>query len=175
LDGLEPNDFYRHALYLLVKLFANTNVLPTSLFVQGVDIGSVRDPSRGGVFADIYRGHHNGIEVAVKMLRFFSEEPRVHAHRVSRRFSSRYTSRLILPSQAFCKQALVWRQLAHPNVLPFIGVDAKTFANINFPCMVSPWMSNGSLLEYIRSDNYKPAEDTHRIVCLRSTGFAGSD
>jgi hypothetical protein len=72
---------YRHALYLLVTLSTNTHVLPTSLFVHGVDIGSVRDPSHGGGFADIYRGRYKGIEVAVKKLRF-SEEQRAHVHRV---------------------------------------------------------------------------------------------
>jgi hypothetical protein len=82
LDRHELNDVIcRHALYLLVKLSANTYILPTSLFVQGVDIGSMRDPLHGGGFADIYRGRHKGLEVAVKKLRF-SEEQRAHVHRV---------------------------------------------------------------------------------------------
>jgi hypothetical protein len=54
LDELRLNDeFYRHALYLLVKVSANTRILPTSLFVHGVDIGPIRDPSYAGGFADI--------------------------------------------------------------------------------------------------------------------------
>jgi hypothetical protein len=82
LDRLELDDVIcRHALYLLVTLCANTYLLPTSLFVQGVDIGSIRDPSHGGGFADIYRGRYKGLEVAVKKLRF-SEEQRAHIHRV---------------------------------------------------------------------------------------------
>lgn len=75
LDELQLNyDFYRHALYLLVKLSANTNSLPTSLFVHGVDIGKTRDPTNTGGFADIYRGRYEGFEVAVKKLRFFDEQ-----------------------------------------------------------------------------------------------------
>lgn len=75
LDELQLNhDFYRHALYLLVKLSANTNSLPTSLFVRGVDIGKTRDPTNTGGFADIYRGRYEGFEVAVKKLRFFDEQ-----------------------------------------------------------------------------------------------------
>jgi hypothetical protein len=82
LDRLELNDVIcRHALYLLVKLSADTHILPTYLFVQGVDIGSIRDPSHGGGFADIYRGRYKGLEVAVKKL-WFSEEQRAHVHRV---------------------------------------------------------------------------------------------
>jgi hypothetical protein len=64
-----------------VKLSANTNILPSSLFVRGVDLGPVRDPSYAGGFADIYRGQYAGFEVAVKKLRVY-EEKRGEIHRV---------------------------------------------------------------------------------------------
>jgi hypothetical protein len=67
---------------LLVKLSANTRILPTSLFVHGVDIGPIRDPSYAGGFADIYHGLYEGYEVAVKKLRFF-EDKRTHIHQVN--------------------------------------------------------------------------------------------
>jgi hypothetical protein len=99
LDELGPDDqFHRIALYLLVKLSANSHKLPASLFVRGVDIGPVRDASHGGGFADIYLGQHAGIAVAVKKLRFSDEEQRVHAHRVSRRFSFQHGNHLTLPT-----------------------------------------------------------------------------
>jgi serine/threonine protein kinase len=66
--------------------------------------------------------------------------------------------------QAFCKEAVVWRQLSHPNILPFIGVDCETFADTNFLCMISPWMANGSLVNHIHSEDYEPEADTPRIV-----------
>jgi serine/threonine protein kinase len=151
----------------LVKLSANTNILPTSLFVNGVDIGSKRDPCHGGAFADIYRGLYEGVDVAVKKLRFFGSQ-KAPIHQVGRiHFYS--ISLLILKVQAFCKEALVWRQLAHPNVLPFIGVDGETFADTGFLCMVSPWMANGSLLDHKRSEDYNPEKDTIRIVRSKST------
>jgi serine/threonine protein kinase len=65
--------------------------------------------------------------------------------------------------------------LAHPNVLPFIGIDAETFLDKKFLCMVSPWMTNGSLLKYLHSDNYEPAEDTERLVRHDGTVHAGSN
>jgi hypothetical protein len=84
LDELRLGDeFYRHALYLLVKLAANSNILPTSLFVHGVDIGSIRDPIYGGGFADIYQGRFEGIDVAVKKLRLNDGTDRAKIHSVS--------------------------------------------------------------------------------------------
>ncbi|KDQ51785.1 hypothetical protein JAAARDRAFT_184813 [Jaapia argillacea MUCL 33604] len=41
---------------------------------------------------------------------------------------------------------MVWRQLDHPNVLQFIGVDSKTF---DLPSLVMPWMQNGNLFDYV--------------------------
>ncbi|KAJ7583591.1 kinase-like domain-containing protein, partial [Mycena floridula] len=46
------------------------------------------------------------------------------------------------------REALLWRQLDHPNVLPFLGVSLEVFAP-SF-CLVSPWMSNGNLREYVQ-------------------------
>lgn len=42
-------------------------------------------------------------------------------------------------SKALCREALLWRQLDHPSILPFLGI-----AKIEYPraavCMISPWM-----------------------------------
>jgi hypothetical protein len=46
--------------------------------------------------------------------------------------------------QKFCKEALIWKNLDHDYILPFIGVDSETFPG--FLCMVSPWMSKGALV-----------------------------
>ncbi|KAJ7586154.1 kinase-like domain-containing protein [Mycena floridula] len=47
-----------------------------------------------------------------------------------------------------CREALVWRQLNHPNVLPFLGVNVDLFAP-SF-CLISPWMSNGNLMQFLQ-------------------------
>ena len=41
---------------------------------------------------------------------------------------------------------MTWKSLRHPNVLPLLGVTmtSKSFA------MVSEWMSNGSINEFIK-------------------------
>ncbi|KAJ7694798.1 kinase-like domain-containing protein, partial [Mycena rosella] len=46
--------------------------------------------------------------------------------------------------QRFCREALIWRNLDHDYVLPFLGVDPESFPG--FLCMVSPWMSKGPIV-----------------------------
>ncbi|KAJ7098394.1 kinase-like domain-containing protein [Mycena epipterygia] len=48
----------------------------------------------------------------------------------------------------FGREALIWRQLSHPNLLPFFGLyylDKRL-------CLVSPWMENGNILEFLRKE-----------------------
>ncbi|EIN11233.1 kinase-like protein, partial [Punctularia strigosozonata HHB-11173 SS5] len=46
------------------------------------------------------------------------------------------------------REALFWRQLKHPHILPLLGIDTDSFEP--HMCMVSPLMLNGTLLDYIR-------------------------
>jgi hypothetical protein len=48
----------------------------------------------------------------------------------------------------FCREALTWRQLSHPYVLPFWGVDLDTFPG--YMTMVSPWMTAGTKIQHAR-------------------------
>ena len=43
---------------------------------------------------------------------------------------------------------MVWKALRHPNVLPLLGV---TMTENQF-VMVSEWMTNGSINEYVRAE-----------------------
>jgi hypothetical protein len=49
--------------------------------------------------------------------------------------------------QNFCREALFWQGLEHPNVLPFYGVDLETF--LPRLSMVSPWMQHGTIMSHI--------------------------
>lgn len=39
----------------------------------------------------------------------------------------------------------MWRQLSHPHILPFLGVDKVTFDG--HLCMVAPFMQNGNVIQ----------------------------
>ncbi|KAK1216068.1 hypothetical protein PQX77_021299 [Marasmius sp. AFHP31] len=49
----------------------------------------------------------------------------------------------------YLREAIVWRQLKHPNVLPFHGIYYSE-SESQF-CLVSPWMENGNLLQYLKA------------------------
>ncbi|KAL1735313.1 kinase-like domain-containing protein, partial [Schizophyllum commune] len=79
----------------------------------------------GGGFADVWKGLYQNIII---LYTFLTSSPL---------------------RQEFTKEALIWRQLNHPNVLPFYGVyymdDARSML-----CLVSPWMEHGHVMEYLK-------------------------
>jgi hypothetical protein len=53
--------------------------------------------------------------------------------------------------QRLCREALVWRHLMHPNVLSFIGLNWTLFPHDSLPMLIAPWMSCGTLRDYVNS------------------------
>ena len=53
--------------------------------------------------------------------------------------------------QKFCKEVITWRSLQHPNILPLLGVvmTGNQFA------MVSEWMTNGNINQYVTTHPHK--------------------
>ena len=60
--------------------------------------------------------------------------------------------------QRFCKEAIRWKALSHPNVLPLLGVTMHEHQFV----MVSEWMENGNIIEFIESH-----EDVDRFELVR--------
>jgi len=52
--------------------------------------------------------------------------------------------------QRFCREGVAWKHLRHPNILPLIGV---TVSNQRF-AMVSSWMENGNINEFVEKDRH---------------------
>ncbi|KAJ6554016.1 kinase-like domain-containing protein [Mycena vulgaris] len=106
-------------------------MLPSALFITGVS-GREEYPTYGGGYGDVYRASYDNEAVALKHMRHF--------------LRGSDSSRIRL---TFCREALVWRELHHPNILRFIGISRESFpASL---CMVSPWMEHGTVLEYLKS------------------------
>ena len=91
----------------------------------------------------MYRGTLNGSPVCVKRLRVAPEEDLAVATQV--RFQHRHSpyawSRI--NSKMFCKEAVMWKGLKHPNILPLLG------ATVSPPQLVSVLMTAGHLSKYI--------------------------
>ncbi|KAJ7025741.1 kinase-like domain-containing protein [Mycena alexandri] len=81
-----------------------------------------------GNYSDVWRGSIKRREVCIKIMRLFK------------------TSDIEVLLNEFGREALLWRQLCHPNVLPFFGV----YYLEKRLCLISPWMGNGNIFEYLR-------------------------
>ncbi|KAJ7767213.1 hypothetical protein B0H16DRAFT_1308613, partial [Mycena metata] len=81
-----------------------------------------------GNYSDVWKGSVKGREVCIKIMRLYK------------------TSDIEGLLQEFGREALLWRQLCYPNVLPFFGL----YYLEKRLCLISPWMENGNIFEYLR-------------------------
>jgi hypothetical protein len=69
-----------------------------------------------------------------------------------------------------CREALVWRQLRHPNVLPFIGLSQPEEEVLvpplppPLPNLLSPWMKHGALIDYIEVAQHRTELIIQKLV-----------
>ncbi|KAF7373453.1 Kinase-like protein [Mycena sanguinolenta] len=124
----------RMARRMIRKLSERCDMLPSSLFITGVS-GREEHPTFGGGYGDIFRASYNEKPVALKRMRYFlrgAELRRVHLK--------------------FCREALVWKDLRHPHILSFLGIDRNSFPATL--CMVSPWMKHGTVMNYLQRQGH---------------------
>ncbi|KAF8183770.1 kinase-like domain-containing protein, partial [Mycena galopus ATCC 62051] len=50
------------------------------------------------------------------------------------------------------REALLWKDLHHPHILPFLGIDRDSFPPSL--CMVSPWMEHGTVMNYLKTHGH---------------------
>ncbi|KAJ7026721.1 kinase-like domain-containing protein [Mycena alexandri] len=122
----------RMARRIVRKLSEACDQLPSSIFITGIT-GREEYRTFGGGFGDIYRASCGDEVVALKYMRA------VHFLRGDE------LRRLRLK---FCREVLVWKDLHHPHILPFMGIDRNSYPSSL--CMVSPWMEHGTVLKYLR-------------------------
>lgn len=110
----------------LRKLCAAGEVFPRSFGIPSADLRE-RSGVAGGGFGDVFRATYRQLNVALKLLRVSSVE----------QMSSK--------RKMFFKEAVSWKYLSHPNIVPFLGVEADP----STLCLVSEWMENGTIASYL--------------------------
>ena len=130
------------------RICGRQGLLPRSLQISFSYDPSENTPHWGGS-ADVWMGEHQGHNVAVKVLRVFPKNKCEKIAKVGYRRGSLKTciDELIVAMQRFCKEAVTWKLLHHPNVLSLLGA---TMMDSQF-VMVSEWMINGSISEFIEA------------------------
>jgi hypothetical protein len=115
----------------LVKLCSASGLYPECLVLEGVQkVG--KHPITEGSFGTIWKGIVRGESVSLKVARVYTQ--------------SDITSLL----KGFSREAIIWGQLTHPNLLPFYGIYYLD-ADHSRVCLVSPWMELGDIVSFLRS------------------------
>ncbi|KAE9404707.1 kinase-like protein [Gymnopus androsaceus JB14] len=128
---LSVEDDFRFELFRCTRRVARKfEMLPGSVYLRDLTREG-NDPIWGGGYADIWKGRAaSGEDTCLKVLRIFTTD--TSTNQVFKDFS---------------QEVLVWSQLNHPNVLPFLGINVHLFPG-RF-CLVSPWYSHGSVVNYL--------------------------
>ncbi|KAF9643873.1 kinase-like protein [Thelephora ganbajun] len=135
LDRLDlSSPVSRKCLRELRKICTTRAILPTSytLSTDLLDIGT--DPLASGGFGDV---------VCAKRLRVYTQDGPQKT------------------TKAFCREAVMWKYLKHPNILPLLGVTSPLQ-------LISEWMSNGNLSQYIRRNS---EVDRLQLLCEVANGL----
>jgi len=120
------HELFRKCLYTLRKICSETAQLPSSYYIQPTQL--VREgehPIASGGFSDVWAGTFGQRKVALKYLKMSD------GHELWK---------------ALCKEAVVWKQLSHPKILPLLGVS-RMYSRV---CMVAERMAYGDITDYLR-------------------------
>ena len=140
-------DLQRKCLAILSKICSHHALIPQSIQIP-LCYDQTEDPKYEGGFAKVWKAEHEGIEVAVKVLKVTMKSDLVKIKEVGFPICQRARiDRLVLTTQRFCKEVMSWKALRHPNALPLLGV---MMTNNEF-VMVSKWMANGNIIEFIEA------------------------
>ena len=108
----------------------------------------------------MWEGTHNDERVVIKSIRVYKHDDVKRAAKVSPpNFCDIPLATLAdYHYKIFCKEAVMWRRISHPNIVPFLGVSA-THTPLS---MVSEWMPNGNVRDYVGKN-----PDTSRLQLVR--------
>ncbi|THU93876.1 kinase-like protein [Dendrothele bispora CBS 962.96] len=118
-----------------IRLSKKSGFYPKCLALSNVERTGDHPVAIGG-FGDIWMGLCAEQAVCVKTVKIYHDSD---------------VPRLV---KAFLKEAILWRQFNHPNVLPFLGLHFLDTSDQRIS-LISPWMENGNLHQYLRGNPHK--------------------
>ncbi|KAG7095844.1 hypothetical protein E1B28_006539 [Marasmius oreades] len=116
---------------LMIRLSRASGLYPQCLTIRDVEkLGNY--PVGGGAFGDVWKGRIGEQLVCLK---------------VARAFEASDVKQII---KDYMQEAILWRQLNHPNLLPFMGIYYSDTERKQL-CLVSPWMERGNLVQFLKN------------------------
>ncbi|KAG6905434.1 hypothetical protein DXG01_002744 [Tephrocybe rancida] len=128
-------------LNAMLRLSRQSKLFPESLWQEQVSIEG-NEALTAGTFGEVWKGVYRGQDVAVKVLRVYQK------------------SDLDDHKKKVIQETLIWRQLQHVNVLPFLCLHHVN-NNERRIGLVSPWMKNGNMKEFLHR-----SRDVDRIALV---------
>ncbi|KAF9644348.1 kinase-like protein [Thelephora ganbajun] len=126
LDILDPiGPAFPRCQRELRRVCNTCEILPKSYAISNTLLRTDTQPVASGAFADIYEGTLDGSRICVKQARIYSKDDPQGVQSL------------------FYQEAIVWKYLIHPNVVPFRGITTTPLQ------LVSNWMPGGDLTDYI--------------------------
>ncbi|KAL0572718.1 Rho guanine nucleotide exchange factor [Marasmius crinis-equi] len=122
-------------LKMMLHLSKRSGLCPKCLIIKNVKkLGAF--PVGGGGFGDVWKGKIEEQLVCLKVVKVYLRSDVTHL------------------MNDYMREAIVWQQLKHPNLLPFVGMYYldKTREQL---CLVSPWMERGDLMRYLKAKSRK--------------------
>ncbi|KAJ7578066.1 kinase-like domain-containing protein [Mycena floridula] len=113
----------------MYEVATRNRLYPQSPRIANVEV--LQRSGNRGSFGDIWKGKFSGNLVAIKVMRHSDSDRRILL-------------------QTFIGEAIVWRELSHPNVLAFHGIHL--WPSDGRMCLVSPWMEKGNLVSYLKEN-----------------------
>ncbi|KAG7090229.1 hypothetical protein E1B28_011829 [Marasmius oreades] len=131
---------------MMLRLSKRSGLCPRCLMIENVEkLGNF--PVGGGTFGDVWRGKiGKRTFVCLKVVKIYHDSD---------------VQKLL---NEYMREAIVWQQLEHPNLLPFIGVYFMG-KNLEQICLVSPWMERGNLACYLK-DTSRDHVDHYSLVSV---------
>ncbi|KAJ8080064.1 hypothetical protein PM082_016891 [Marasmius tenuissimus] len=140
---------------IMIRLSKNSGCCPKCLVIQNVEKQG-EHPVGGGGFGDVWKGtiNHAGSvrAVCLKVVKVY------------------LTSDVNRSLKEYLREAIVWKQLKHPNVLPFLGIYYLDNTRERI-CLVSPWMDRGDLVQYLK-DTPRESVDHISLVFDVASGLS---
>ncbi|KAF9259856.1 hypothetical protein L218DRAFT_830555, partial [Marasmius fiardii PR-910] len=116
-------------LKIMLSLPKKSALCPYSLMIR--DVQKLGDfPVAQGDSGDIWKGRIGGQTICLKTIKVYQ------------------ASDASKSLKALMQEAIVWQQLEHPNLLPFVGMSLDEAQKQL--CLISLWMEGGNLLAFVQ-------------------------
>ncbi|KAJ8077726.1 hypothetical protein PM082_002159 [Marasmius tenuissimus] len=115
---------------LMLRLSKGSGLCPKCLKINNVEkLGKA--PIAAGGFGDVWKGKIADQLVCLKVARVYEN------------------SDIQTLAKDYMQEAIVWKQLKHPNLLPFVGIYLLN-EGPELLCLISPWMEHGDLMSFLK-------------------------